>query len=177
VADLRSILESAAATQSQDSASSAGLVRGSYRTRNVRLRPLLERDLPALYVSALDPTQAHRWRFRGATPSPDHFRQTVFDPNVLAQYAVVEIDSDTLAGIVTAYGADLASGHCYGAMLRVASAASGVRPGAVTEGFGIFLGYLFDHFDLRKIYLEVPEYNLSIVEGLDGLLGGVPSAV
>lgn len=38
------------------------------------------------------------------------------------------------------------------------------------EGIFVFIQYLFDHFDFQKIYLEVPEYNLSLFAGGIGSL-------
>jgi len=42
--------------------------------------------------------------------------------------------------------------------------------GLMVEGFLVFVQYLFDHFDLLKVYLEVPEFNRSLVAGTEGTL-------
>ncbi|MEZ5141808.1 MAG: GNAT family protein [Acidimicrobiales bacterium] len=34
--------------------------------------------------------------------------------------------------------------------------------GLMIEGVAAFASYLFDHFDLRKIYFEVPAYNAEL---------------
>ncbi len=143
--------------------------RGSYATAAATLRPIIDSDLQQSYLASLDPRNAHRWRFRGQTPSPDDFRRSFFAPGVLAQFAVVptEAESNAALGIVSAYDADLTNGYASVAFQRFESAtpdASRDR-GLMIDGFLVFIQYLFDHFNFRKIYLEIPEYNLCLFEG------------
>jgi RimJ/RimL family protein N-acetyltransferase len=37
---------------------------------------------------------------------------------------------------------------------------SGERTGLALEGMGLLIGYLFETFALRRVYVEVPEFNL-----------------
>lgn len=75
-------------------------------------------------------------------------------------------------GAIVGYDADRVSGHCKIAMLRlgddyVASTSSGL----MIDGFFAFGQYLFDHFNFRKLYIEVPEYNMSLFsEGIDNFM-------
>lgn len=139
---------------------------GSYRSPSTTLRPLEEPDVVALYRASLDPATTHRWRFRGRVPSPDEFRALLFDPAVLAQLMVVTLDRGAPVGLVAAYDADLSAGHCSVAIQRL-NAPDGAPPtkGLMIEGFLVFVQYLFDHFSFRKLYVEVPEYNATLVRG------------
>lgn len=145
--------------------------RGSYRTQSVTLRPLLEADVHRAFVTSLDPRLAHRWRFRGLTPSPEEFRRALYAPNIFAQFVVLHrggAGQDGI-GIVSAYDADFNGGTCKAAFQRFAGQSEfGEGPrqeerGLMVEGMLVFFQYLFDHFTFRKIYLEVPEYNLDLV--------------
>jgi RimJ/RimL family protein N-acetyltransferase len=144
---------------------------GRYESADVRLRPLAEDDIAAIYFASLDPDSAHRWRYRGRTPSPEAFRQSLFTDAILAQFMVENrSDPEHAVGLVSGYNADLVSGHCYIALLRTDGALR--RPqsaGLMVEGAILFIQYVFDHFELKKIYVEVPEYNQSLIQGADAV--------
>ena len=53
----------------------------------VRLRPLADRDLGALYEASTAPDRGFRWRYRGATPSMGEFHSQLFE-GVLCQFIV-----------------------------------------------------------------------------------------
>ncbi|MEE9417452.1 MAG: GNAT family protein [Acidimicrobiales bacterium] len=135
-----------------------------YSTKRVTIRPLVESDLPVLYQAAVQPEGAHRWRFRGRTPSPEEFRQALFSSDLLFHFVVAQsVPQETAIGYIAAYGADSWSGYCYMALQRVARPEDDApSSGVVMEGFLSGIRYAFDHFPLRKIYFEVPEYNLSL---------------
>ena len=137
--------------------------RGSYRSSSTTLRPVVPEDVDALYVASLEPQVAHRWRFRGRTPSPAEFHDRLFSPAVLAQFIVVDLETRSSVGLVTAYDADPYGGHCAVAFQRLATAADRASRGLMMEGVFVFVQYLFDHFDFRKVYFEVPEYNASLL--------------
>src|SRR4029079_2687478 len=59
--------------------------------------------------------------------------------------------------LATAYDADLRNGHSKVALAR----APGAPSARVAEGGALFLSYCFSVFPLRKVYLEVPEFNLA----------------
>lgn len=134
----------------------------------VRLDPLAERDVPRLYETSLDPDSSHRWRFRGRTPSPELFTRALHD-GVLCQYAVRPAHSAMLLGLVSAYGADLNAGHAYFAFQRTKNQGDGFE-GALHEAAALFFSFLFDHFDLRKIYIELPSFNAPMLGSLVGSL-------
>ena len=147
-------------------------VRGSYETINVSLAPLTDGDLGALYAAAINPRVSHRWRFRGRTPSPEEFRATLYKGS-LAQFMIKarSVGGEPI-GLVSAYDADMISGHCYAAVQRTPHGTSNeaVGHGLMIEGVLTFVQYLFDHFSLRKIYFEIPEYNRDFLNSDGGLL-------
>lgn len=153
-----------------DSPLQSDIKRGSYRTATVHLRPLNEQDVWALYYAALEPRNAHRWRFRGRTPSPEEFRALLFGPATMAQFMAVESATLATVGTVVAYAPDLSAGHCSIAIQRVAPSTGDSTSGLMIEGFLIFVQYVFDHFGCTKLYLELPEYNRSLVGGGAGSL-------
>lgn len=176
--DLLHLLDSSAAT---GRASAKRISRGSYTSADVTLRPIVEQDLPALYRASFDPESTHRWRFRGQTLSPEVFRRALFSESVLAQFMVqpiAELERRPAVGLVSAYNADHNAGYCYAAFQRTAitdrgrtapdlnSTAARPSAGLMVEGMLIFLAYLFDHFSMRKIYVEIPDYNLPLVAGV-----------
>ena len=125
-------------------------------TRRVTLRTVGPADLPFLYATATDPTVSYRWRYRGATPSPEQFATELWQ-GVLCQYLVVHTDGGAPVGLVSAYQADLANRTCYVALLgeRTHDAS-----GLLLEGALLFVTYLFHTWDLRQIYAEVPGYTM-----------------
>ncbi len=149
--------------------------RGSYRTVSVSLRPLVESDLGSLYLAALEPQHAHRWRYRGATPSPEQFRESIYNGGVVAQFMVIdESDPSEPIGFVSAYSPNMVARQCCIAMERLDNGAtsdgSSTR-GLMVEGIFAFVQFLFDHLNFRKLYLEAPEYNLSLFsDGVQSLL-------
>ena len=134
----------------------AGLGPPRLATRRVALRTVGPADLAFLYAIATDPAVSYRWRYRGATPSPEQFATELWQ-GVLCQYVVGRRDSGQPVGLVSAYQADLANRTCYVALLGdKAHDASGL----MLEGALLFVTYLFHTWDLRQLYAEVPGYTL-----------------
>jgi RimJ/RimL family protein N-acetyltransferase/acyl carrier protein len=130
-------------------------------TRRVRLARVSPHHVGLLYEMATDPRTGFRWRFRGATPSPDEFTTTLWE-GVLAQFVMEETSSSRLIGQVVAYDAQPGNGHCHVAFLSD-DAATGT--GLALEGAGLFVAYLFQHWPFRKLYAEVPDFTLSSFAG------------
>jgi RimJ/RimL family protein N-acetyltransferase len=145
--------------------SSGKIGRFDYRSANVGLRPIVDPDVPQLYMASLDPRVNHRWRFKGRTPSIQVFASVLFSDAMTAQFMVhLAHDPGAAIGHVSAYNADHIARHCTVALQRVDGGSQhGSSRGLMVEGFLLFVQYLFDHFDFQKIYLEVPEYNLSLL--------------
>ncbi len=125
-------------------------------TRRVQLRVVTPGDTPFLYTIATSPAVSYRWRYRGATPSPDQFAHELWQ-GVLAQFLLVKRDSGVPVGLQTAYQADLANRTCYFALL---GDMSGPSSGLMLEGALLFVTYLFHTWDFRQIYAEVPGYTM-----------------
>lgn len=163
--DVFSWLEAVELSDPRQSGASDRPPRGSYQSPGTRLRPLNPVDIDSLYHASLDPRSSHRWRFRGRTPSPSDFHRALFGPEVLCQYIVTEIGSENGVGLVVAYDADLTASHVRVALQRLPDAeTSSTSKGLMIEGFFVFAQYLFDHFDFAKLYMEVPEYNMSLFD-------------
>lgn len=124
------------------------------QTAAFRLRPVEQGDLTALYSLATHPRTAFRWRYRGAPPQMDTFARELW-AGVLAQYVVRPARGDDVVGLVVAYAPN--EGHAYlGAVFDPAHTGSGLAAQAVM----VFARYLFHSFPLRKLYLEIPEFNM-----------------
>lgn len=125
--------------------------------RRVQLRTVEPSDLDYLYRLSTSPGLSYRWRYRGSTPSPEEFRDQLFS-GVLAQLVVARKDStqQPLATTIL-YRADLANGHAYFALLSDGAQASSL----VIEGCLLFLRYVFATWPFRKLYAEVPGFNLT----------------
>src|SRR5262245_33507497 len=134
-----------------------------YRTGRVHLRPIEPSDLEALYRLSIDPRVGLTWRFRGSTPSFEIFRDTLFD-NVLAQY-VIETASGRLGGLAVCYAANMRNGFAY---VGIVAAPDFLGTGLAIEGTALFLTYLFSHWNFRKLYAEVPAFNLQQFESAIG---------
>lgn len=136
------------------------------------LRPLLGEDYGALYRWATTPPTNATWRFSGSTPSPETFVSALWE-GVLAQFAVVTRSSEgdgEIIGLVQAFNFD--SGNRVAYLSVVVDPTYQRSSTAMAEGVVLFVGYLFNHFDLRKVYAETSD---NAVGGLSRILQGWPS--
>lgn len=134
------------------------------RGRSIHLAPLLVEHYEYLRSLELTPELALRGRLGGRTPGPEEYAMTL-NEGVLAQYVVVESESLTPLGLVSAYNAIHPNGTVF---LGAWKFPVNSRPTGFMEGVMIFLHYLFFRWPFRKIYLETPEYNLpQFASGLD----------
>lgn len=127
------------------------------RSRGTTLVPLAPEHLAGLRNLELAQGTAFRWRHGGAHPSPDEFAVGAWT-DVLCTFLVFGDRAGEPRGIVSAYAPDHVNGHC-----RVGSARFGDSAGpSPTFARGVFLlfDYLFCGWPFRKLYLEVPQFNL-----------------
>jgi len=123
----------------------------------VGLRLLKQPDIPLLYSIAVRGSLGGRFRFRGATPSPATFQESISE-SVLAQFVVERVRDRKAVGVVVAYNASVRDGRCYLSIgLADPSLETQVEMGKA--GY-LFVDYLFQHWPLRKIYLELSEEQL-----------------
>jgi hypothetical protein len=137
------------------SAAAAEFVAPRTQGVHVRLRPVTAADYGALQALELNTELAFRWRFRGATPSPEQWTQSLWR-DVLAQHMVVGRRSGRPLGLVMAYRASFQDRHAF---VGVASFGSQDRSPLTMLGFGMFIEYVFTCWDFQKLYLQTPEFN------------------
>jgi RimJ/RimL family protein N-acetyltransferase len=132
----------------------------SLRARHVYLRPLTAGDYPYLQRVETSTELAFRWRLRGATPSPEQWAQTLWH-QVLAQYLVVAELHQKPIGLVTVYRPNFQDGHAYLSAVRFERARASPL---MILGVSLFVRYVFTSWNFRKLYMELPEFNLSQFE-------------
>lgn len=133
----------------------------SPRRRRCELRAVLPEQFGLVYAALVDPRVAHRWRLRGTALRPSDLEATLF-AGTLTHYFVSPSGTAEPEGYLALYAAQLRDGFAYFGFQRL-------RPGslgAMYEGAFLFMDHCFATFDLRKIYVEVPGYNLSQFQSL-----------
>jgi RimJ/RimL family protein N-acetyltransferase len=128
----------------------------------VRLVPIEAGALPYLFSLATSPVTGRRWRYRGAMPSYDEFCRDLWHL-VLAQFLVVDAGAGGPIGQVLAHSANLRSGHTRLGVLTSLPPEWGSE--AVGEAVGLFVTYLFDTWNLRKLYYMGPPGDAAVVLG------------
>lgn len=125
--------------------------------RHVQLRPVTQADYHWLRIAELAEDVAPRWRHRGATPGPEAWAGTLWAA-VLAQFIVVPVGEPAQAlGMVSLHDVDLRNrtGHFSASTFLPATPSP-----AFLMGAALFVDYIFSYWNLRKLYLEVVEFNL-----------------
>jgi hypothetical protein len=124
--------------------------------RHVLLRLVSPEDYRFLRSAELGGELAVRWRYRGATVSPDQWAHNLWQ-SVLAQFLVVGVSDPAPLGLVVVYKANFQDGHAYLAVERFGSRR---KDPLLFFGVALFLDYVFGCWNFEKLYLEVAEYNL-----------------
>jgi hypothetical protein len=122
--------------------------------RHVELRPISIEDYPSLSRLELSNPLSIRWRLRGTTPGPEQWAVSLWQ-SVLAQVLVIDRQRDKPIGICRLYAPNFQDGYAY---FGAAKFEDGPSP-LFLAGIAIFFECVFANWDLRKLYLEVPEYN------------------
>lgn len=133
---------------------------GSGESTRVRLRPILDHDIVPLYLASFAPATAGQWRYRGRTLPMDQFVSTLFS-GTIAQFMVEMVETGTVVGLVSAYDENRSGLNCKLAFLRCGDRVPG-DSAAVFEGMALFISYIFDNFPFRKLFAEVPAYNMGL---------------
>ena len=114
-------------------------------------------DYEFLFHLALQPFNTTRWRYRGTTPSFEHFVRQLHE-GVLAQFVVdADPSSPKPIGLVSLYQADLGSRTAYVAAL---SSEASRMDGSTLEGLLVLLDYAFSTWDFRKMYAETNDSSI-----------------
>lgn len=124
--------------------------------RRPELRPVLRSDYDWLYLQMTSVDVGWRWRFRGATPSPEAFASALWR-EVLCQYVIVDGPTRKSLGFVQAYSADFRSRHAY---LSVLIDPQLHRRGWPLLGVYDFVDHLFTRWDFNKLYMESLHFNV-----------------
>lgn len=120
------------------------------------LVPLLPEQHRQLYALAVAEHIGFRWRFRGAVPPFSVFEQTLHH-NVPLQLAIVPREAPArLVGLASAYNMNFQDGTSYVSLVTDKRSGAGAL-----EALALFVRYLFRLWPLRKLYFEVPEFNLA----------------
>jgi len=122
--------------------------------RSVRIRPVEARDYDFLFRLYTDGDHLVRYRLRGTTPSPEAFLRFLWD-QVVAQFVVESRDGRPI-GVVSAFEPDFRNRFIFVAACSIDELETS---GLVLEGVALLVTYLFENFDLRKIYAETLERN------------------
>lgn len=112
--------------------------------------------MSALYLMAVAGEDAFRWRYRGATPSPDVFVQQFWE-GTTAAYVAVDRSTQSAMGFVSLYNVNFHSNFGY---MQALSTRSYIRTGLFIEAIVLAVHHWFEVWDFRKLYMEVPEFNL-----------------
>lgn len=132
----------------------------------VYLRPVTPQDYPGLRMADLSPQLGARWRFRGATPTPEQWVQA--NQPMLAQFLVFSTARNEALGVVSAYQQNFQDQHAH---VAVASSRDEDRSPLLLLGAALFVEYLFRGWNFRKLYFELPEFNLPrVAHGLNRVL-------
>ena len=129
--------------------------------RWVQLVPLTAEYEEFAYRLAVDEVTGVRWRLGGSVPTPEAHREHLI-AGAFNQFVVLERRTSVPIGHLISYGVDLNHGIGYvgGAMVDEAQAS-----GLGIEATYLYLRYLFETYRLRKLYFEMPEYNLGQMAG------------
>lgn len=99
---------------------------------------------------------AWRWRDRGIFFRPEEWLERIW-ADVVLQFVVRPVRGHERIGLVTIYGHDPLARHArVAALFDDTCSAAGTR----LEGAVLALGYAFETLGLRKVYAEIPEFNL-----------------
>ena len=112
---------------------------------------------PVLHDISSQPEVIFRWRDRGMTRSLEGFGQTIWSNSAMA-FTIARLPTRNIIGFIHCYGLDTYSRHAKLAMF-VSPEAWG--DASSMEAAFLFVDHCFKALDLRKLYMEVPEFNLA----------------
>ncbi len=122
----------------------------------MQLRAITSEDYHFLRLVETTGPIGTRWRFRGTVPSPEAWAQSNMGPT-LVQFIVTGKSDRKPIGLVSSYQANFQDGHAY---LAAAKFEPEDRSPMMIVGVVLFINYIFSCWNFRKLYMEVPAYNL-----------------
>ncbi len=151
-AALQPVSEPVRHVDGEDPGSAGALLRGP----TYELRPIEPAMMGFLYQLATSSEVGYRWRFRGAVPNYETFEAS-FWQGTLCQFVAVDRSSSQPCGHVVCYNPEMAHGY---ASVAAVFLPEQVGTGAPLHCVGSFVRYVFTVWPMRKLYLEVPSFNL-----------------
>lgn len=124
--------------------------------RRVRLRAVAPHDYDWLFQLNSMPELAHRWRGRPGSLNPSQVAEFLWN-NVHCQFVITRKRDGRPLGLVVAYGADLPNRTVRFGIVFDPQFHSVGWP---LEAAALFIDYLFETSDFRKLYSEAVDYNL-----------------
>lgn len=124
--------------------------------RRVRLEALGLRHLPSLLNIATSPGLRGKWPLRGRTVHPLEFGDLLYAGGSLG-FAIVRIDNEDIVGLALASDLDLRSGTGTASIMLEENLWLAGWP---FEAMLLIINFLFDFIGLRRLYFQVPDYNL-----------------
>jgi len=127
-----------------------------WRTRRVYLKRFEDSDVPFYLELCSSLDVGRRFRFGGAAVHPHAATAAVWD-GALIHLVGVGARSRRRLGVVSVTSADLRNGTAY---ISAVSDLAFVGTGLMVEAAGLAIDYVFETWPFRKLYAEVPEFNL-----------------
>jgi hypothetical protein len=124
-------------------------------SRYVYLKPVSPEDYGFLRRMDLREGLGARWRFRGGTPGMEQWVQG--NQGVLAHFLVMRARDHAPLGVTAVYQHNFQDQHAY---LASASFQPENRSPLLLMGVALFIEYVFTCWPFRKLYLELPEFNV-----------------
>jgi len=129
---------------------------------SAELVPVTEEYYGYLYDLATHPSVSVRWRYHGVIPTREAFVGEIWS-GVFIQLLVVDRETSQPGGLVVAYQGNLRNDTVWVAGV-IDPRFHGRRMGL--EAFFLFFNYLIVTWPFRKLYMEIPEFNLTQFGGL-----------
>jgi RimJ/RimL family protein N-acetyltransferase len=123
--------------------------------RHVYLKPLAAEDYHSVRLMELTSDLRVRFRFRGATPGLPQWMQA--NETALVQFLVVRSSDHVPVGLTGIYNQSFHDQYAY---FVAAKFGRGLRAPLMVMGSALLIDYTFKCWPFRKLYLELPEYNL-----------------
>lgn len=142
----------------------------SFEGEKSRLRPRKKEDMPTLLKWDNDPylienTGGSRFPVTEVMKEKSYEDSLSDDSTTRVVFAIEDKKDDTLAGLIHLNRIDWFSGTSYFAITIGDREKRG--KGIGTDAMHIFFRYAFEYLNLRKIYLEVLDFNLSAREAYE----------
>jgi RimJ/RimL family protein N-acetyltransferase len=133
-----------------------GLDPRRWRTRRVHLKRFEDADVAAYLELCSSLDVGRQFRFGGAAINPHAAMAAVWDGTLVHLVGVGNRTRRRL-GVASVTSADMRNGTAY---LSIVGDPSVLGTGLMIEVAGLAIEYVFQTWPFRKLYAEVPEYNL-----------------